>query len=134
MQKFMAKDKAKHTILPLTKFGLMQITRQRVRPIAISETSDVCPTCHGTGKVEPTILLEQKIEGQIHRLSESGYRYVKLKVSPYVAAYMRRGLLSLRMRWIFKYKINIKIVSDHSVGMIDVSYLDRKGESLLISQ
>ena len=134
MQKFMANDKAKHTILPLTKFGLMQITRQRVRPIAISETSDVCPTCHGTGKVEPTILLEQKIEGQIHRLSESGYRYVKLKVSPYVAAYMRRGLLSLRMRWIFKYKINIKIVSDHSVGMIDVSYLDRKGESLLISQ
>ena len=49
MQKLMASDKAKHTILPLTKFGLMQITRQRVRPIAMAETSDVCPTCHGSG-------------------------------------------------------------------------------------
>ena len=133
MQKLMATDKAKHTILPLTKFGLMQITRQRVRPIAIAETSDVCPTCHGTGKVEPTILLQQKIEGQIQLLAEKGCRYVNLKVSPYVAAYLKQGLWSLRQRWIFKYKLRIKITTDLSVGMIDVSYLDKKGESLLMN-
>ena len=131
MQKLMATDKAKHTILPLTKFGLMQITRQRVRPIAISETSDVCPTCHGTGKVEPTMLLEKKIEGQIQLLAEKGCRYVNLRVSPYVKSYLCHGLLSLRMRWIFKYKLRIKVSTDQSVGMIDVSYLDKKGESLL---
>ena len=131
MQKLMATDKAKHTILPLTKFGLMQITRQRVRPIAMEETSDICPTCHGSGKVEPTILLEQKIEGQIQLLAEKGCKYVGLRVSPYVASYLRHGLWSLRMRWMFKYKMRIKIVSDQSVGMIDVSYLDKEGRSLL---
>jgi ribonuclease G len=131
MQKLMATDKAKHTILPITKFGLMQITRQRVRPIAINEISDTCPTCHGTGKVEPTILLEKKIEGEIHNLADKGVRYVNLRVSPYVKAYLEQGLLSRKLRWIFKYKLHIKITTDQSIGMIDVSYLDKKGESLL---
>ncbi len=133
MQKLMASDKAKHTILPLTKFGLMQITRQRVRPIAIGETSDTCPTCHGTGRVEPTILLENKIEGQIQLLAEKGCKYVDLKVSPYVKAYLSEGLLSKRLRWIFKHNLYIKLSTDQSVGMIDVGYFDRKGESLLIN-
>ena len=133
MQKLMATDKAKHTILPITKFGLMQITRQRVRPIAMNETSDVCPTCHGTGKVEPTILLEQKIEGQIQLLAEKGYKFVNLRVSPYVKAYLSEGIISRRLRWIFKYKLRIKLTTDLSVGMIDVSYLDKKGESLLVN-
>ena len=131
MQKLMATDKAKHTILPLTKFGLMQITRQRVRPIAMAETSDVCPTCHGTGKIEPTILFERKIEDQIQLLAERHCRYVNLRVSPYVAAYLRQGVVSLRLRWMFKYKMCIKISTDLSVGMVDVSYLDKTGKSLL---
>jgi ribonuclease G len=131
MQKLMAKDKAKHTILPLTKFGLMQITRQRVRPIAMEETSDVCPTCRGTGKVGPTILLERQIEDQIQLLSEKGCRYVNLKVSPYVATYLRHGIWPLKMRWMLKYKLRIKITADQSIGMSDVAYLNKKGESLL---
>ena len=132
MQKLMATDKAKHTILPLTKFGLMQITRQRVRPIAVEETSDICPTCHGTGKVGPTILLEKKIEDQIQMLAEKGCRYVELKTSPYVRSYLRAGIFSLRMRWMLKYKLRIKISADLSVGMIDVAYLDKEGKSLLM--
>ena len=70
MVKLMSTDKAKHTVLPLTKFGLMQITRQRVRPVAVENVSDVCPTCNGTGKVEPTVLLDKKIENQISFLTE----------------------------------------------------------------
>ena len=70
MVKLMATDKAKHTVLPLTKFGLMQITRQRVRPVAVEEVSDVCPTCNGTGKIEPTVLLDKKIENQISFLTQ----------------------------------------------------------------
>ncbi len=68
MVRLMATDKAKHTVLPLTKFGLMQITRQRVRPVAVEDVSDVCPTCNGTGKIEPTVLLDKKIEkiGRAH--------------------------------------------------------------------
>ena len=132
MTKMMSTDKAKHTILPLTKFGLMQITRQRVRPVAVEETTDVCPTCHGTGRVEPTILLEKKIENQIQLLAcERHKKYVNLRVSPYVASYICHGLWSLRRRWMYRYKIRIKVTSDQSVGMIDVNYLDEKGSPLI---
>ena len=132
MTKLMATDKAKHTILPLTKFGLMQITRQRVRPVAVQDVTDVCPTCNGTGRVEPTVLLDKKIENQIQFLAEDrGVKFVELRVSPYVAAYLCRGLLSLRRRWAWRHKISLKVVADQSLGMIDVKYLGRKGEALL---
>ena len=132
MTKLMATDKAKHTILPLTKFGLMQITRQRVRPVAVQDVTDVCPTCNGTGRVEPTVLLDKKIENQIQFLAEDrSVKFVELRVSPYVASYLCRGLLSLRRRWAWRHKISLKVVADQSLGMIDVKYLGRKGESLL---
>lgn len=132
MTRLMATDKAKHTILPLTKFGLMQITRQRVRPLAIEDVSDVCPTCHGTGKVEPTVLLDKKIENQISLLTlDRGHKYIKLVVSPYVAAFLKRGLLSLRLRWQWKYKVRIDVVEDQSMGIIEVHYHDKRDNELI---
>ncbi len=135
MNKLMATDKAKHTILPLTKFGLMQITRQRVRPIAVDDVTDVCPTCNGTGRIEPTILLDRKIENQVQFLAEDrGVKYITLSVSPYVAAYLNRGFFSLRLRWMLRYKVWIKIVADQSLGMVDVRYMDRNGSALILSK
>ena len=132
MTKLMATDKAKHTILPLTKFGLMQITRQRVRPVAVEDVTDVCPTCNGTGKIEPTILLERKIENQIQFLAEDRHvKYIRLRISPYVASYICHGMLSLRNRWMMKYHVWINVVADQSQGMVDVRYLDRSGASLI---
>jgi ribonuclease G len=132
MQKLMATDKAKHTILPLTKFGLMQITRQRVRPVAVEDVTDVCPTCNGSGRIEPTVLLDRKIENQIQFLAEDrGVKYVSLRVSPYVASYLKAGLWSLRRRWAWRYKIKLQIVADQSMGMVDVRYLDKAGELLI---
>jgi ribonuclease G len=132
MQKLMASDKAKHTILPLTKFGLMQITRQRVRPVAIEDVSDVCPTCNGTGRIEPTILLDRKIENQIHFLSEDrGAKSITLRVSPYVASYLCKGLFSLRRRWAWRYGVKLRVIADQSLGMVDVKYLDNKGLPLV---
>ena len=135
MNKLMATDKAKHTILPLTKFGLMQITRQRVRPIAVDDVTDVCPTCNGTGRIEPTILLDRKIENQVQFLAEDrGVKYITLSVSPYVAAFLNRGVFSLRLRWMLRYKVWIKIVADQSLGMVDVRYMDRNGAALILSK
>ena len=130
--KLRATDKAKHTVLPLTKFGLMQITRQRVRPVAVESVSDVCPTCNGTGKIEPTVLLDKKIENQISFLTlDRGHKYIKLVVSPYVASYLRKGLWSLRRRWEWKYKARIRVVEDQSIGIIEVHYHDRKDNDLI---
>lgn len=133
MTKLMATDKAKHTILPLSKFGLMQITRQRVRPVAVADVTDVCPTCNGSGRVEPTILLDRKIENQIQFLTEDrGVKSITLRVSPYVASYLCQGFLSLHRRWMWRYKVRIKVVADQSLGMVDVKYLGSKGEYLIM--
>ncbi|MBD9301535.1 MAG: ribonuclease E/G, partial [Alistipes senegalensis] len=132
MVKLMATDKAKHTVLPLTKFGLMQITRQRVRPVAVESVSDVCPTCNGSGKIEPTVLLDKKIENQISFLTQDrGHKFIKLVVSPYVAAFLRKGFWSLRRRWEWKYKVRLEIAEDQSVGIVEVHYHDKKDNDLI---
>ena len=132
MCKNMQKDRARHNILPLSKFGLMQITRQRIRPVAVKDIQDVCPTCGGTGKIQPTVLLDRKIENQISLLTqERGHRYIKLVVSPYVAAFLNKGVWSLKLRWEWRYKAWIEIVADQSVGIVDVHYRDRHDNELL---
>lgn len=110
----------------------MQITRQRVRPVAIENVSDVCPTCGGSGKIEPTVSLDKKIENQISFLTQDrGHKYIKLVVSPYVAAYLKKGLWPLRLRWELKYKVRLHIAEDQSMGIIDVHYHDRKDNDLI---
>jgi ribonuclease G len=110
----------------------MQITRQRIRPVAVHNTEDICPTCGGTGKVEPTILLDRKIENQISLLTiERGHKFIRLVVSPYVAAFLKKGFWSLRRRWSWRYKARIKVVADESVGMIEVRYEDKEGNDIL---
>lgn len=132
MHKLMATDKAKHTILPITKFGLMQITRQRVRPVAVQDVTDVCPTCNGTGKIQPTVALDKKIENQISFLTQDrGHKYIELRVSPYVSSYLTHGWCSLRLKWMWRYKAKLRITADQSVGIIDIHYLDKKGNSLI---
>ncbi len=133
MVRLMSTDKAKHNVLPLSKFGLMQITRQRVRPIAIEAVEDRCPTCNGTGKIQPTVLLDKTIENQISFLTEDrGHKYIMLRVSPYVAAFITKGLLSLRRRWAWRYGCTLEVQQDLSVGIIDVSYHDKSGRNLLL--
>ncbi len=133
MVKLMAGDKAKHTVLPITKFGLMQITRQRVRPIAVEAVEDVCPTCNGTGKIQPMVLLDKTIENQISFLTvDRKHKYIQLRVSPYVEAFINKGVLSLRRKWSWKYGCKIKVQVDQGVGIIDVTYHDKNGRNLLL--
>ncbi|MFI3289668.1 MAG: Rne/Rng family ribonuclease [Rikenellaceae bacterium] len=132
MVKLMAGDKAKHTVLPLSRFGLMQITRQRVRPIAVEAVEDVCPTCHGSGKIQPTVALDKGIENEISFLTvDRKVKYIDLRVSPYVAAFITKGILSKRRRWGWKYKCDIKVTVDESMGIIDVGYYDKNGVNIL---
>lgn len=128
MREAMALDRAKHTILPLSKFGLMQITRQRVRPERKIDNTELCPACRGTGKISPAILFDAEIETQIGALTENGQnRYIKLVVHPYVASYLKRGLFSMRLRWMFKYGCYINVSADESVGYVEAKYQDKSG-------
>src|SRR5690606_989816 len=104
MKEEMADDKAKFTVLPLSKFGLMQITRERVRPQMNITTKENCPTCNGTGKITASILVSDQIEKYIEQLiTNPNQRYILLALHPYLYAYFTNGLISIRMRWYFKY-------------------------------
>ncbi len=111
MEDFMRKDRSQHTVLPLSKFGLMQITRERARPEVMVDTAELCPTCGGTGKINATILLIDDIERDMEFVMQSrpkGTLY--LRVHPYLDAYLKQGLPSRRMRWMFKYNKWVRIL------------------------
>lgn len=133
MEQLMASDRARHTILPISKFGLMQITRQRLRPELNISTAEVCPTCKGTGKIGPSILLTDDIEKDLQYLINQGHRELALHVHPIMAAYLSKGLFfnSLLWKWYFKYKVKIKLVIDNNSPLTQYHFYDRKTDDLI---
>ena len=134
LKEAMSQDRAKHNILPLSKFGLMQITRQRVRPEMNIKTMEACPTCSGTGQITPTILLTDEINNNLRYITE---KYGKkdsllLKVHPYVEAYLKKGLKSFYFKWKLKYNFKLKIKSDFSYGLIEFAFFNREDEKIVL--
>ncbi len=121
----MKKDRARHNILPLSKFGLMQITRQRVRPAMDVAVEESCPTCHGTGKIKSSILFTDQLESKIDRLvNKIGIRRFSLHVHPYVAAFINEGVFSLKRRWQLKYGFGVRIVSSQKLAFLQYEFYD----------
>lgn len=133
MEGFMATDRAKHTVLPISKFGLMQITRQRLRPELKISTSEVCPTCKGTGKVGPSILLVDDIEKDFKYLINQGHRDLALHVHPIMAAYLTKGVFfsSQIWKWYRTYKVKLKVVSDANAPITHYQFYDLKTDDLI---
>jgi ribonuclease G len=133
MEELMKADRAKHTVLPISKFGLMQITRQRLRPEINIATAEVCPTCKGTGKVWPSILLVDDIEKDFKYLINSGHRALALHVHPIMAAFLTQGafLNSLIWRWKFKYGVKLKLVTEANFPITQYSFFDLKNEEMI---
>ena len=124
-------DRARHNILPLSKFGLMQITRQRVRPIEEPNVEEICPTCGGLGKIKPSILFTDLLEGKIRQLSQQlHFKRIRLHVHPYVAAYLNKGLISLKRKWQFKYKTSIQLTPDEGLAYLQYQFYNDKGEEI----
>ncbi len=129
MKEAMSADRTKHNILPLSKFGLMQITRQRVRPELNIEIMEKCPTCKGSGEITPSILLVDDIENHLTFLiKEANYKNLILKVHPYVAAYINQGFISRRIKWFFKFKKRIHVEPVNSYGFLDFNFFDNNGK------
>ena len=122
----MKEDKAKHHILPLTKFGLMQITRQRVRPEMKIDTMEKCPMCSGNGKIDSSLLLIQTIENKIDSLSKTHEKEIKIATHPFVASHINKGLFfnSIRHRWNKKFKRKITIEPDERLHLLQYSIID----------
>ena len=133
MEKAMEHDRARHTILPISKFGLMQITRQRLRPELNIATSEACPACKGTGKIGPALLLGDNIERDLSYLVDQGHRALILRVHPIVEAYLTKGILfsSIRSKWSRAFKTKINVVSDTTIALTQYKFYDARTEELI---
>lgn len=127
MCKDMQKDRAKHNILPLSKFGLMQITRQRVRPAMDVNVEETCPTCNGTGKIKSSILFTDQLERKIDKLvNKIGIKKFYLHVHPYVAAYINQGVVSLKRKWQMKYGFGVHVIPSQKLAFLQYEFYDSK--------
>lgn len=131
MREIMASDRARHNILPLSKFGLMQITRQRVRPVMDIPTAEECPSCFGKGTIQPSLLFTDTIKEKIEYL----VNHLKIKeftmyLHPFVDAYIKKGLFSTYSKWRREYGRQFKIVADQSLAYLQYKVIDPSGSEI----
>jgi ribonuclease G len=125
----MSDDKAKHKILPPSKFGLVQITRQRVRPEVNIKTQEEDPSQGSQGEVDAPILLIDRIASDIERLKDSQNKLV-LNAHPFVAAYLTKGFPSLRLKWFFEHKKWVKIIPRDAYTYLEYRFFNEEGNEI----
>lgn len=134
MKEGMSADRAKHNILPLSKFGLMQITRQRVRPEMHVETQETCPACKGTGKVSASILFVDEIENSVREIIEKHkFNKLSLKVHPFIGAYLNQGLFSILRKWRKNLNCKITVETNTSFGFLEYHIHDKYDDEVIMN-
>jgi ribonuclease G len=117
-------DKAKHKILPPSKFGLVQITRQRVRPEVNIKTREEDPN-NIEGEIEAPIQIIDKIALDLENILKI-HKDVVLNVHPFVAAYLTKGFPSIRSKWFFEHKKWVKIIPRDAYTYLEYHFYDKK--------
>lgn len=135
MKEIMAGDRARHNILPLSKFGLMQITRQRVRPALDIPTTESCPSCTGKGEVPASILFTDVLQDKISWLTENlGIKDFKMYVHPFVDAYVKKGLVSIYTKWRMSYGRKFKVLPDENLAYLQYRVMDSNGNEVNLQE
>ena len=133
IKEHMISDRAKHNIIPPSRFGVVEITRQRVRPETDINTSEECPTCKGTGEVQATILYAEEIESNLlYLLTERKEKHVALLVHPYLDAYFKKGLISRQLKWLFKYKkwVPVRGITDNQ--LLEYKFVNKENQEITL--
>lgn len=132
MEDFMNPDRAKHAVLPISKFGLMQITRQRMKPEVSINTQEICPSCNGTGKISSTLLLEDDIEKNLNYLITHKHHNLKLVVNPIIHAYLTKGWpWSTKIaKWNRKFKQKTRLQQDTNYHLTEYKFFDQHDEEI----
>jgi ribonuclease G len=126
MKLFMKPDRAKHNIVPPSRFGVVEITRQRVRPETEIKTGETCPTCNGTGEIQASILFAEEIESNIEYVIQQGLKNgIELNVHPYLEAFFTKGLLSKQVKWFLKHKTWVSINALSSYRLLEYGITDK---------
>ncbi len=133
MKEVMSADRTKHNILPLSKFCLMQITRQRVRPEEHIETAEVCPVCKGSGKVMPSLLYADEISSKVaYIFKDLNKKKLTVSVHPFLAAYLTRGFRSIRNNWFLSYFKWVKVKANPALSLLDYRFIDENKEEIIL--
>jgi ribonuclease G len=133
LKELMNEDRAKHTILPPSKFGLVQVTRQRVRPEMNIVTVEKCPSCGGSGEIRASIVLLDEIESNLNFiLNEQNEKGISLTVHPFIEAYLKKGFISQRFKWFLKYKKWIKIKGLSGHHYLEFHFYNSKEEEIVL--
>lgn len=133
LKQFMSTDRAKHNVLAPSKFGVVEITRQRVRPETDIKTSEVCPTCNGTGEVQAAIVFAEEIEGQLKNLIvDQKLSKLTLRLHPFLASYFTSGIPSRQWKWFMKYKKWIKIEEVTNYHLLEFKFFDQNKKEVTL--
>jgi ribonuclease G len=132
MENFMRADRAKHAVLPISKFGLMQITRQRMKPEVSINTQEVCPSCSGTGKIASALILEDEIEKNVSYLITHQHNHLTLIVHPIMYAYLTKGrwFSSRLWKWKWKYKQKIVLKENTNYHLTEFHFYDQHEDEI----
>jgi ribonuclease G len=126
----MKDDRAKHKILPPSKFGLIQITRQRVRPVMNIKTKEANPNGLNGAEVEAPIVLIDKINHQLDQIIKKGYKKVTLNTHPFIAAFITKGFPSIRTKWYFEHKKWVKIMPRDAYTYLEFRFKNENGKTI----
>ena len=130
MEVFMRADRAKHFVLPISKFGLLQITRQRMKPEMNIITTEICPSCNGTGKISSSLLLVDDIEKKLQYLITHQHKNLTVFVHPILASHLTKGIFSIRFKWSRKFKTRITIKTGSDYQLTEYHFFDAGEEEI----
>ena len=126
----MKDDKAKHKILPPSKFGLVQITRQRVRPERNIKTKEENPNLVGGDEIEAPIKVVERINQDLERIFKKDYKKVTLNTHPFIAAFLTKGFPSVRSKWFFEHKKWVKVLPRDAYTYLEYHFFDKNGDKI----
>ncbi len=132
LREYMKEDKAKHNILPPSRFGVVEITRERVKPVTKVVTTEKCPSCDGKGTIQSSLLFAEELEGSVRFLAEEGtYKKIKLVVHPIVEAYLNRSFFSsIARKWAKKYRLKLQVEASSNIALLEYHFFGDEGEEI----
>ncbi len=118
LKKEFKKDPAKTNVIRMSDFGLVQITRQRIRPSVVNSVSNLCPTCGGTGNVVTRNTLVEDLDAWLSKFkNHTGYRTVDIYINPFLKSHLEHGFFSLKSKWMLKYRLKISFIADEDTSL-----------------
>jgi ribonuclease G len=126
----MKDDRAKHKILPPSKFGLIQITRQRVRPEMDIKTREENPNGSQGAEIEAPIILVDKMQDKLEKLFKNGTKKITINAHPFVAAYLTKGFPSIRSKWFMEHKKWVKVQPRDAYTYLEYNFTDKDGKEI----